>query len=247
MTHHSSVPTAGFRQRRLPIARLACAFGAALLVAGCYVPRETASIPNDYRKRHPITLKEGERTVELLIGNSRGGLAPAQRADVLAFAQAWRRESTGGVIIDQPGGTANEMAASEAVREARSILIAAGIPQHAVQVRPYTVAQGRLATVRLNYSKITAQAGPCGLWPHDLGPSNDPAYQENRSFWNLGCSTQRNLAAMVANPADLLQPRGETGSYTPRRTTVIDKYGKGESTSTVYPNADQGKLSDVGK
>jgi pilus assembly protein CpaD len=35
--------------------------------------------------------------------------------------------------------------------------------------------------------------------------------------------------------------------YTGRRTTVLDKYHRGESTATVYPDADKGKISDVGK
>jgi len=229
--------------------KLGIAVCAALLLSGCYVQRETAAnnIPNDYRKRHPITLKEGDQTVEVFIGNSRGGLTAGQRADVLAFAHAWKRESTGGIIIDQPTGTPNEIAAGEAMREIRSIFAAVGVPTYGVNVRPYQAPPGKLATIKLNFSKITAQAGPCGLWPHDLGPSNDPAYQENRSYWNLGCASQRNLAAMVDNPADLVQPRGDQALYTPRRNVVLDKYRKGDSTTTNYRNEDRGKLSDIGK
>ena len=52
---------------------------------------------------------------------------------------------------------------------------------------------------------------------------------------------------MVENPADLVQPRGETPAYTARRTIVLDKYRKGESTATVYPDENAGKISDVGK
>lgn len=227
--------------------RLLVVVGIATLLSGCYVRKETVSLPNDYRKRHPITLKEGERTVEIFVGNSRSGLNPSQRADVLSFAQDWRKNSTGGVIIDLPAGTANEVAASGTIPEIRSILAAAGIPPHAVSVRPYQASPDKLAAIRLNYSKIVAQAGPCGLWPDDLGPSFTPSYQQNRPYWNLGCATQRNLAAMVANPADLVQPRGEAPAYTPRRSVVLDKYRKGENTSTTYSNEDRGKLSDVGK
>ncbi len=56
---------------------------------------------------------------------------------------------------------------------------------------------------------MAAQAGPCGLWPDDLGPSNDMKHFDNQPYYNLGCATQRNLAAMVENPADLVQPRGK--------------------------------------
>ncbi|GIK81116.1 MAG: pilus assembly protein [Alphaproteobacteria bacterium] len=233
----------------IPISPLRLLLAAALatMLTGCYVPKETASIPNDYRKRHPIALKEGERTVEVFVGNNRGGLTPVQRAEVMSFAQTWRRESTGGVIVDLPSGTPNERAAAEALREIRSILTVSGIPPKAVSVRPYATGADKLASIRLKYSKITAQVGPCGLWPEDLGPSNTPAYQDNRPYWNFGCATQRNLAAMVENPADLVQPRGEIPAYTPRRTVVLDKYRKGESTPTTFNNDDKGKLSDIGK
>jgi len=231
----------------LPL-RILAVTGLALVLSGCYVQKDTAGdIPNDYRKRHPITLKEGEKTVEIFVGSNRGGLTDGQGADVLAFARLWKRESTGGIIIDVPSGTANTIAANGALREIRSILAAAGVPPHAVSIRPYETAPDKLATIKLNFSKIVAEAGPCGLWPHDLGPSQDPAYQENRNYWNLGCASQRNLAAMVANPADLVQPRGEDPISTNRRSVVLDKYRKGEATPTTYRNEDRGKLSDIGK
>ena len=52
---------------------------------------------------------------------------------------------------------------------------------------------------------------------------------------------------MVAYPADLVQPRGEEPISTTRRSVVLEKYRKGESSGTQYRNEDRGKLSDVGK
>ena len=72
-------------------------------------------------------------------------------------------------------------------------------------------------------------------------------YSENRPYHNFGCATQRNLAAMIDNPADLEQPRPETPAYTARRTAAFEKYRKGNSTATTYPEADKAKLSDTGK
>jgi pilus assembly protein CpaD len=100
----------------------------------------------------------------------------------------------------------------------------------------------------LTYPKIVAEAGPCGVWPEDLGPSiKNKSYLDNKPYYNLGCANQRNLAAMIDNPADLVQPRPETPAYTSRRTVAFDKYRKGTSTATTYPEADKAKLSDVGK
>ncbi|MPZ41763.1 MAG: hypothetical protein GEU95_27740, partial [Rhizobiales bacterium] len=102
---------------------------AAGILAGCYTAQDVTMemVPNDLRQRHPIVLKEAPRTVELFIGNRRGNLTGAQRAEVLAFAQQWRREGTGGVLIDVPTGTPNARSAHAALQEVRSILAAAGV------------------------------------------------------------------------------------------------------------------------
>jgi pilus assembly protein CpaD len=100
----------------------------------------------------------------------------------------------------------------------------------------------------LSYPRIAAVAGPCGLWPEDLGPNlYDSGYNENKPYHNFGCATQRNLAAMIDNPADLEQPRTESPAYTERRNAAFQKYRKGEPTTTNYPEADKAKLSDTGK
>jgi len=52
---------------------------------------------------------------------------------------------------------------------------------------------------------------------------------------------------MIDNPSDLEQPRPETPSYTARRTTAFEKYRKGTTTATTYPEAEKAKLSDTGK
>ena len=59
--------------------------------------------------------------------------------------------------------------------------------------------------------------------------------------------TNDDLAAMVDNPADLVQPRSETPAYTSRRSAGFDKYRKGNSTATIYPESDNAKLSSTGK
>ena len=51
---------------------------------------------------------------------------------------------------------------------------------------------------------------------------------------------------MVDNPADLVQPRGETPAYAPRRSVALERYRKGESPSATYFGYDA-KISDVGK
>jgi pilus assembly protein CpaD len=226
--------------------------GFAVALGACTHTEEvvaTASVPDDYRLRHPIAIQEADRSIVIFVGQARSGLSAEQRADVMGLAQAWLLEGTGAIIADVPVVTPNARAAAEAFREARALLSAAGVPSRGIIVRHYHPDNPRLlATVRLNYPKISAVAGPCGLWPEDLGPSiKDKGYYENKPYYNFGCANQRNMAAMVDNPSDLVQPRPETPAYTVRRTEGFEKYRKGVATSTTYPEADKAKLSDTGK
>ena len=222
-------------------------------LAGCQTAQEAqekyaGGIWSDYRQRHPISIVEKERTLKIFVGSARNGLTPEQRARVFDYAQTWQNEGTGRFVIDQPTGARNAGAAAAALREIRSILAATGVPSGAVRVQSHRIAdRNLLAVITINYPHTVAQAGPCGQWPDDLGATADPKHLENVQYWNFGCATQRNLAAQVANPSDLVQPRDEGPVYAPRRSTVLDKYRKGESPATTDPNSDKGKISDVGK
>jgi pilus assembly protein CpaD len=249
---HIRTKLAGRAGRAAWLLRAALAFAGAALVCGCNTDRPITGapdVPYDYRLRHPISITEKDHTLKVFIGVNRDSLTPAQRAEVLAFAQSWRDEATGGVIIDVPVGTTNEQSSAAAMHEIQSILAASGVPPPSVVVRRYRVTVRTLAPVRITYPRMTAQAGPCGLWPEDIGPSFNRDYSENQPPWNYGCATQRNLAAMVANPADLVQPRAETPAYTMRRTTVLEHYRAGQSTGTTYQNTTitSGRISTIGQ
>jgi pilus assembly protein CpaD len=236
-------------------ARVGAVLGLFAALAGCTTAgtgiarTEPDHYPGDYRQRHPIVLKERERTLQVFIGTRRGELLAAQRADVVAFAGDWRHEASGGIIIEVPNGTPNERAADDAAREIRSLLAAAGVPADAMAARSYRpVDPVKLATIRVIYPRMSAQvAGPCGLWPKDIGPSFEREHNENREYWNFGCANQRALAAMVANPTDLVQPSPEAPIYTARRTFVLDKHRKGETPATLDVNTSKGKISDIGQ
>jgi pilus assembly protein CpaD len=209
----------------------------------------TASVPDDYRLRHPIAVQEADRSIIVFVGRARGGLSASQRGDVMGMAQTWLQEGTGAISIDVPVDTPNARAAADSLREIQATFAAAGVPPRAVNVRQYHPEDPRhMAAIRLNYPKISAVAGPCGLWPEDLGPSvNNKGYFDNKPYYNFGCANQRNLASMVDNPSDLVQPRTETPAYTPRRNAAFEKYRKGTSTTTSYPEAEKAKLSETGK
>jgi len=238
------------RHRWRAVATAAVLALAGVWLGGCKTVEttETISAPYDYHERHPIRIHEGTRTVALFVGRRRAGLTPAQRHDVGIFAEDWHHDAAGGIEIRVPKGTENERAANETVAEIESILTAAGVPRSGIAVQPaWPSDPSQLLPIVLAYPRIAATAGPCGNWPNDLGPGAGIEYETNQPYWNLGCAMQRNLASMVDNPADLVQPRGETPPSAQRRATVLDHYRKGEDPTTIYRDSTKAIISDVGK
>src|SRR6195952_3970250 len=170
------------RALRLGLAML----GLSIALSACTTTDEVTTVgsiaPNDYRLRHPIAIQEANQSIDVFVGNSRGGLSASQRTDVMGLAQTWLREGTGAINADVPTGTPNAHAAADTFREIRVMLGAAGVPARGIIVRNYRPDDPRqLPTIRLNYARIAAVAGPCGVWPDDIGPSaNNPGYLENK-------------------------------------------------------------------
>ena len=214
----------------------------------------TGTVASDYRDRHPIRLVDGQRSVQVLIGPRRAGLTATQRAQVASLGSDWRHEGTGYVVIETPAGAVNSAASKATVREIKSLLNFAGVPPQAVLARSYPQPYREdLGSIHVTYTKIQAVAGPCGKWPNNLGPGVIGAERypllesENVPYWDHGCSTQRNLAAAVANPEDLVQPRPENPALASRRQIALDKYRQGQDPSTTYTQNSNAKVSTVGQ
>jgi pilus assembly protein CpaD len=72
--------------------------------------------------------------------------------------------------------------------------------------------------------RYVADAPDCG----DDWSQNLAANYQNTPYPDFGCASQRNLAVMVANPADLLGPRTMTPRDSDRRDVTYEKYVKGQ-------------------
>jgi pilus assembly protein CpaD len=220
---------------------LLAAFGA-LALAGCKHVEDPTRVAGwaliDSAQRHPILVSQQPSTLSLRIARGATGLAPRQRAEVLEFASHYRASDSGNsrLVIAAPSGAANESASMHAVFEIRELLSQNGFQDSSIVIEAYHAERDPTAPIRISYLRYVAEAPICGSWPTNLArePENLPAP-------NFGCATQRNLAAQVANPGDLLAPRSETPRASERRDTVWTKYVKGDTTTTK--KSDDEKIS----
>lgn len=211
---------------------IACALTAVL--PGCKTDDNRGQVAGwalvDPAQRHPIIVSQQPQTLSLRVPRGSSGLAPQQRAELLAFADRSRASDAGNsrLIISAPSGSRNEVAAVHSVDEVRTLLSDRGFPESSILVEAYSQEGGDAEPpIKISYMRYVAEGPECGKWPENLAynPNNLP-------HPNLGCANQRNLAAMVANPADLLGPRTPGQRSSERRDVVWDKYVKGESSNT---------------
>lgn len=195
----------------------------ALLASGCAQRHhiEVGSIPDDYRTRHPIVIAEREHAFDIPIASGDTKLTISQRESVRGIVDAYHRSATGAIRIMVPSGSPNSGAASILSHEVANLLRKEGIPGTRIISTPYHVSEpGAAAPIRVTFLATTAATEPCGTWPEDVLARSE----ENKNYHNFGCATQNNLAAQIANPADLIMPRGMTPIDAARRTTAIEAY-----------------------
>ncbi|WP_245409925.1 CpaD family pilus assembly protein [Pararhizobium haloflavum] len=182
---------------------------------------EVGSVPDDYRTNHPIIVSEQEQTLDIPVASGDRELTIASRGAVRGHAQRYKASASGSVRIMTPAGSMNSGAASILAQQVREELVKQGIPQGRILTTPYHAsASGDAAPIRVSYFAIDATTGECGRWPEDMLANGN----ENKHYANFGCASQNNLAAMVADPMDLIAPRGSTPIDAGRREQVLRDY-----------------------
>jgi pilus assembly protein CpaD len=206
---------------RLGLFPVAAALGLSFL-SGCVGTDHVVvgAVPDDYRTNHPIVISEKEQVTDIPVGASDRGMTRPQRGQLEGFLSAYDRSAASVVQIMLPQGSANEAAARRAAAGLAQVAREAGVPRGRITIVSYRVnAPDSQPPIRVSYSKVVASAGPCGRWPDDLMKN-----AENKHYADFGCSYQRNLAAQVANPNDLIGPRKQGDIDAENRGNVINVY-----------------------
>ncbi|RWP39053.1 MAG: pilus assembly protein CpaD [Mesorhizobium sp.] len=217
-----TITAAAMRSGRSLICLPVVAVAVAALLAGC-ANRDSitvGAVPDDYRTNHPIVIAEKNQKIDLPVGAGDRGMTGSQRDTLLGFLDGYDKSAAPTLTISIPSGSANEIAATAAGRDFARLAIASGISRNRIVITTYQSASAEAsAPIRVAYVSVKAQTGRCGRWPEDLMQTS-----ENKHYADFGCSYQNNLAAQIANPADLLGPRKQTPIDAERRDVVIDGY-----------------------
>ncbi len=181
---------------------------------------KTSAIDNDYRVRHPIKLAEAEHSIDIPVASGDVKLGRGIEDTIRGFGQNYKNNSSGVIQIAVPSGSVNASAARAVLPAVRRQLALEGVQQRRMIVTSYQAQPGVSAPIKISFVALTAMTDQCGQWPEDLMQNSF----SNKNWYNFGCANQNNLAAQVANPKDLFDPRASTPIDAQRRANVIDTY-----------------------
>lgn len=192
---------------------------AAVAASGCATKFNGQEQALSIEEEHPISVDS--QTVTMTMAPS-ASLSSMDRARLRAFADAYMRNGHGALTLTSPGG-------ADAGQEAdiRAALFEFGVPADSVAAASYRTGEGSTTDLILSYTHYVATPSACGVWEGQ----RDRDFRNMRSP-NFGCSARNNLAAMIGDPRDLVEPAAMTDPDSIMRVRGVKLFREGKVTSS---------------
>lgn len=211
---------------------------ASILVAGscALASNDGHSIGEDGAVNHPILVEPNFRDLKVQYGGA-DGMTVEDAAAFDNFLADYRAHGNGSLGISVPAAPPAHAAITFFAERAA----ASGIPRDKILVSTHDAMNGDYR-VDVSYIAYGARTDRCGDWSENLAYTSD-----NLTPKNFGCAVQHNIAAQLADPRDLLQPRRFEPGDANRAQTVIGNYEQGKPTAAEKTQEQSGAISDVNK
>lgn len=188
--------------------------------------------------RHRIQVAESIERLELYPRADGFEMSSRDRAAMMGFLAAYARSGSGPLYLNAPSG------GGHGVGIARSHISGAlgslGISQAALQSGSYRTAAGAPAPLVVSYRRLKT------LVPDCRRSADLTATGQNAPSPDWGCAFHANIAAMVADPNQFIEPYPMTEPNATRRMVIYDKYIEGTPTAATKPPEQRVSSRDAG-
>ncbi len=205
---------------------LMAVMGACSSVTGSPVP--ASYLTADTLDQNRIQAVKRTEFLEIAIDPYGSELSDRDRTQIRAFVREYNRVGHGPLVLSLPQATSNPQLAVTAVVEAREIAWEAGVRYTEMSGTHHGAGAALSEPLILAYQRYEAIAPNCPLKSQiDIAQS-----RSNNHLPTLGCAVRTNLAAMIADPADLLGQTPIDPADTPRRMDILEKFRTGAPTAS---------------
>lgn len=222
MTRSNAAPAAQARRDfRSARAIVAAAIAASILAAceGARIGDEAHPKLTDPARRHPIVVVAETATLDLAIVPSGSGAEARQYVETTRFLRSFRHEARSPLVVSLPRQRGHGRPVAARMQAIRMVLAREGIPPRRVRIESKPGPTEHADTITLSYDRIAAIGPTCGDWSENVTRNTN-----NLPYPNYGCASQRNLAAMISNPTDLMFPAQELPRQGDRRAATYKSF-----------------------
>ena len=218
----------------------------ALALAGCSSAGPSGPVPVSYLQgttldRQNVGVARRTAYLEVRLNPRDSQLRLEERARIEDFVSEYMTPGHGPLVMSLPKNHANEELAVKAVAEARDIAWSAGVGYNEMRGSAYDAGGSPTTPVVMAFTAYDAVAPDCPSKSRiDFADATS-----NNDMPTLGCSVRTNMAAMIADPADLLGQRPLDEADLARRTAQLELYRQGESTGAQRSEQESGTISSA--
>lgn len=203
---------------------------AGMVLTACSTPQN--SYP-PVSVRNPIQVAETVERLELYARPEGMSLSARDEDAVANFLHTYGRFGDGPLYVNAP----NRPSAGAGIAQTHGLLSKlmgqVGLSTARVETGQYHAAHQGPAPIIVSYRRLKTIPQDC------RGLGNMTMTYNNQPYDNFGCSANANLAAMVEDPRQLLEPYPLAPPVMQRRSTVYDRYIEGENPASEQPARQQ--------
>lgn len=207
----------------------ACVLTATIGLSACAVPSQTHAPTH---LRNTVNVAESIERLELYTRPNGMELSARDKLAVAQFLDGYARSGDGALYINRPASAISGLGTKQAEAVIRGLMVQGGLNPNSVQTGQYMSKPGAPAPVVVSYRTLRAIPQNCA----ELGSLSNT--YSNQPHGNFGCFQSANLAAMISDPRQLLEPYASGLPNAQRRQAIYDKYIEGEPTASQV-NPDQ--------
>lgn len=225
---------------------LSAVAGSLMVLTGCQSGSGSSNVPieNFYGTpldRHEIGVKQHKEYLEVNLDSRDTQLRISEVMKVRSFVDKYADVGHGPLVISMPKSAQNPQLAVGAVAEIREFAWEAGINYESILGAAYN-ADGRSQTpVVMAFNTYKTVAPDCPSLA-DIDMANAVS---NSVLPTHGCAVRTNMAAMIAEPADLLGERELTEGHLARQQFQLDLWLQGQPTPSTRGDGESTAISNA--
>ncbi|MEQ8558611.1 MAG: CpaD family pilus assembly protein [Henriciella sp.] len=225
---------------------IACGLVSAMALAGCSSVEPNGPVPREYLTgttldRNQIQVAKRTAYLEVKLNVLDKHLRLEEKARIRAFVDDYISRGHGPLIMSLPKNHGNEELAVKAVAEAREIAWSAGVEYEEIRGSAYDANGSDSAPIVMAFTAYDAVAPDCPQKSMiDFADATS-----NNDMQTLGCTVRTNMAAMIADPADLLGQRPLDEGDLARRTAQLALYREGQPTAAQRGESESGAVASA--